>query len=90
MAVSNRCVWPSNSDDGRPRRRPGSRRRRVSVTRHTRLLQEVRPIQVSNVGLLFMLLLCCCKMQSTGNQWRFGVAVARWSRSTWLTYIGPG
>jgi len=21
--------------------------------------------------------------------WRFGVAVARWSRSTWLSYIGP-
>jgi len=22
--------------------------------------------------------------------WQFGVAVARWSRSTWLSYIGPG
>jgi len=23
-------------------------------------------------------------------KWRFGVVVARWSRSTWLSYIGPG
>jgi len=40
--------------------------------------------------LLLLLLLLMMMILHVGLDWRFGVAVTRWSRSTQLLYIEPG